>query len=121
MTDRELDHPEPICWQEELGAAITVADETGRIVAMNRRAAETFAAEGGRALLGSDVFACHPEPARSLLREMYAERRANHYTISKQGQRKIIHQMPVFEGGVFRGFVEISIPIPAELPHFDRG
>ncbi|MGV8040878.1 MAG: PAS domain-containing protein [Thermoanaerobaculaceae bacterium] len=121
MPDPSCDQTDPICWEEELGAAITVADATGRIVAMNRRAAETFAAEGGRALLGSDVFACHPEPARSLLREMYAERRANHYTISRQGQRKIIHQMPVFEGGEFRGFVEISIPIPAELPHFDRG
>lgn len=108
-------------WAEELGAAITVADETGRILAMNRRAAETFAADGGRALLGADVFACHPEPARSLLRELYAERRANHYTIRKQGQKKIIHQMPFFREGEFRGFVEISVPIPGEIPHFERG
>jgi hypothetical protein len=28
--------------------------------------------------------------------------------------------MPWFEGGTFGGFVEISIPIPDDLPHFDR-
>jgi len=113
--------PQPIDWQDAVDAAITVADAAGRIVAMNRRAAETFASEGGRALIGSDVFACHPEPARSLLRELYAARRANHYTIRKGGQRKIIHQMPVIEDGELRAFVEISIPIPDELPHHDRG
>lgn len=120
MPEPKSDPPPPPRWQDELGAAITVADETGRIVAINRRAAETLAAEGGRALLGSDVFACHPEPARALLREMYAEHRAHHYTINRQGQKKIIHQMPVFTDGEFRGFVEISIPIPDEIPHFDR-
>ena len=45
----------------------------------------------------------------------------NHYTIAKGGQRKIIHQLPWFDGGAFAGFVEISIPIPEALPHFDRG
>ena len=29
--------------------------------------------------------------------------------------------MPWFEGGVFAGFVEISVPIPDDLPHFERG
>ncbi len=44
----------------------------------------------------------------------------NHYTISKGGQKKIIHQIPWYREGAFAGFVEISIPIPDTLLHFDR-
>ncbi len=108
-------------WAEEAPLAITVTDERGTIVAMNARSRETFAADGGAALIGRSVFDCHPEPARSRLRELYETRRPNHYTISKGGRRKIIHQIPWTRDGRFAGFVEISIPIPDELPHFDRG
>jgi hypothetical protein len=51
---------------------------------------------------------------------MYKSQQANHYTISKKGQKKIIHQIPLFKTGEFQGYVEISIPIPDQLPHFDR-
>jgi transcriptional regulator with PAS, ATPase and Fis domain len=108
-------------WIEELQAAVTVTDAGGTILAMNRRSVESFAEDGGAALIGSDVFACHPEPSRSQLREMFTERRANHYTITKRGARRIIHQLPWFRDGAFAGFVEITVEIPEELPHFDRG
>ncbi|MFB3907394.1 MAG: PAS domain-containing protein [Candidatus Eisenbacteria bacterium] len=107
-------------WAEEIGAAITVTDAEGRILSMNERSRETFAADGGAALLGRSVFDCHPEPARTKTRAMYATRQANHYTIEKDGRRKIIHQLPWFRNGAFAGFVEISIPIPGALPHFVR-
>jgi hypothetical protein len=29
--------------------------------------------------------------------------------------------MPWYRDGVFAGVVELSVPIPDELPHFDRG
>ncbi len=108
-------------WIEELGAAVTVTDETGTIVAMNRRACETFAADGGAALIGKSVFDCHPERVRGKTRALYERRLPNHYTISKAGKRKIVHQMPWYRDGRFAGVVEISVPIPEELPHFDRG
>ena len=107
-------------WVEGLPVAVTVTDAEGRIVTMNARSRETFAADGGGALIGSSVFACHPEPAAAKTRELFAGARANHYTIRKNGQRKIIHQMPWFDGNRFAGFVEIAIPIPDDLPHFDR-
>lgn len=107
-------------WVEGLPVAITVTDAEGTIVAMNARSRESFADDGGGALIGSSVFACHPEPALTKTRELFAGQTPNHYTICKNGRRKIIHQMPWFEGGAFAGFVEISIPIPDELPHFDR-
>ena len=75
---------------------------------------------GGWQPVGRSVFDCHPEPARTKTRRLYETQQANHYTIRKNGQRKIIHQLPWFESGTFAGFVEISIPIPDDLPHFDR-
>lgn len=107
-------------WVLELPAAVTVTDSDGTILEMNSRAAETFAADGGRALLGLSVFDCHPPAARAKTETLFQERRANHYTIRKNGQKKIVHQIPWFAEGAFSGFVEISIPIPDELPHFDR-
>ncbi len=108
-------------WIEALPAAVTVTDADGTITAMNSRSRETFAADGGGALVGRSVLACHPEPARAKTEALYASRRPNHYTIARNGQRKIIHQLPWFRDGVFAGVVEISIPIPEDLPHFERG
>jgi len=108
-------------WADGLPAAITVTDAHGTIIAMNARAGETFAADGGAALVGRSVFECHPEPARSKLRALYAQPAPSHYTIRKRGARKIIHQIPWYAGGAFAGLVELSIPIPDEMPHFERG
>jgi transcriptional regulator with PAS, ATPase and Fis domain len=107
-------------WLREFPVAVTVTDAAGTIVEMNDRSAASFEAEGGAALIGSDVLDCHPEPSRTKTALLYESRLPNHYTIRKGSQRKIIHQIPWFENGAFAGFVEISIPIPDELPHFDR-
>ncbi len=108
-------------WVEELEASVTVASADGTITYLNRRALETFKEDGGASLIGKSLFDCHPEPARSRLREMYEVKKPNHYTISKKGLKKIIHQLPWFEAGSFAGFVEISFVIPEAMPHFDRG
>ncbi len=107
-------------WIEGLPVAITVTDAAGTIIAMNGRSRETFADDGGGKLIGTSVYECHPEPARTKLAELYRAQTPNHYTISKNGQRKIIHQIPWYEGGRYAGLVEISIPIPEQLPHFSR-
>ena len=107
-------------WLEELPVAITVTDASGTILAMNARSRESFKDEGGAALLGTSVFACHPEPARAKTVALFERRAPNHYTVRKDGRRKIIHQIPWYREGAFAGFVEISIPIPDELSHFER-
>jgi hypothetical protein len=107
-------------WVEGLPVAVTVTAADGTIVEMNARSRESFAKDGGAALLGQSVFDCHPEPARTKTVDLYARKAPNHYTIRKDGQKKVIHQLPWFDNGVFAGFVEISIPIPDDLPHFDR-
>jgi transcriptional regulator with PAS, ATPase and Fis domain len=121
MLRRMEREPNGIPWDEEAPVAITVIDAAGVILRMNARARETFAKDGGGALVGRSVLDCHPEPARTRLGALLAERRGSHYTISKRGQRKIIHQIPWYRDGQFAGLVEISVPIPDPLPHFDRG
>jgi len=108
------------CWAKEWPAAVTVCDENGIILEMNDRAAETFADSGGRKLVGTNVLDCHPEPARSKLKNLMAERRTNVYTIEKAGRKKLIYQAPWYEAGRFKGFVELSLEIPEDVPHFDR-
>jgi len=107
-------------WVKEFPAAVTVCDTEGRIIEMNRRSAEGFAADGGAGLVGTNVLDCHPEPSRSKLRKMMDERRANVYTIKKKGKKKLIYQSPWFKDGVYAGFVELSLEVPWDMPHFDR-
>jgi transcriptional regulator with PAS, ATPase and Fis domain len=107
-------------WLEEFPAAITVTGADGTILEMNARSRETFAKDGGGALVGRSVFDCHPEPARSKTRRLYEDRAPNHYTIRKDGRKKIVHQVPWYRDGVFAGIVELTFPIPDDLPHFDR-
>ncbi len=107
-------------WVKEFPVAVTVTDAQGLIVEMNNRSLKAFEEDGGAALLGTSVFDCHPEPARTKTLDLYDRQAPNHYTIRKKGQKKIIHQLPWFMNGAFAGFVEISIPIPDDLPHFDR-
>jgi hypothetical protein len=52
---------------------------------------------------------------------MLASGKANVYTIEKAGQRKLIYQSPWYERGEYRGFVELSLPVPETVPHFKRG
>ena len=107
-------------WVRGFPGAVTVCDREGVVLEMNDRAAEVFAADGGRALVGTNVLACHPEPARTKLAAMLAAGEANVYTIEKDGVKKLIYQAPWYEGGEYRGIVELSLPIPFEVPHFVR-
>lgn len=107
-------------WVRELGAAVTVCDQDGVIVEMNDRSAATFAREGGRALIGRSLLDCHPEPSRTKLLELLATRGTNAYTIEKDGVKKLIYQTPWYRDGEYQGLVELSLPIPFEMPHFVR-
>jgi PAS domain S-box-containing protein len=107
-------------WVEEFAAAVTVTDTEGIILEMNDRAAQAFAGDGGRALIGKNVLDCHPEPARAKLERMTEAQQAHVYTIEKNGKKKLIYQAPWHQDGRYSGFVEIEIEIPFDLPHFVR-
>ncbi len=107
-------------WIEGLPCALTVCNHEGIVLAMNRRAGETFAKDGGLDMIGKNILNCHPEPARSKLAGMLESGLPNVYTIEKEGVRKLIYQSPWFDNGVYAGFMELSLPLPADMPHFVR-
>ncbi|MGA8904876.1 MAG: PAS domain-containing protein [Candidatus Bathyarchaeia archaeon] len=107
-------------WVEEFPAAITVCDSAGIILEMNAKAVESFKDEGGRQLIGTNLFDCHPEPARAKLKELMEKKQANVYTTQKGGVRKLVCQTPWFKAGKFRGFVEITQVIPGDIPNIIR-
>ena len=107
-------------WIKEFPAAVTVCDEEGVILEMNDKAAKTFEKDGGRKLIGSNMLDCHPEPARAKTERLLAVREKNVYTIEKNGVKKLIYQSPWYRDGNYAGFVELSLEIPFELPHFIR-
>jgi hypothetical protein len=107
-------------WTKEFPGAITVCGADGRILAMNDRSEEAFAADGGAGLVGTNVLDCHPEPSRTKLEGLLRAGRTNVYTIEKGGRKKLIFQAPWYRGGDFAGIVELSLEIPFDMPHFVR-
>ena len=107
-------------WTKEFPGAVTVCDRHGVITEMNDRSAATFEADGGRALVGTNLLDCHPEPSRSLVADLLANPRVNAYTIEKRGVRKLIYQAPWYRDSAYQGLVELSLEIPESMPHFVR-
>lgn len=107
-------------WIKEFPAAITVCDKQGIIISMNDKSCKTFEKYGGRALIGSNVLECHPEPARTKLLEMLKSGNSRSYTIEKNGIKKLIHQSPWYKNSEYAGFVELSVELPYDIPHFIR-
>jgi len=119
-------------WVAEFPGAVTVTSADGTILYLNDRASAVFAKSGGReALVGERLEDCHQEASRgkiAALREANAGPMkagvgavTNAYTVTKGGIHKFIYQAPWYEEGHFAGLVELSMEIPAELPHFERG
>jgi transcriptional regulator with PAS, ATPase and Fis domain len=107
-------------WIKEFPGAITVCDPQGILLEMNDKAAKSFEKDGGRALLGKNMLDCHPDLARIKTEKLLAAHEKNVYTIEKNGVKKLIFQSPWFKNGKYAGFVELSLEIPFELPHFIR-
>ncbi|MPM48093.1 hypothetical protein SDC9_94815 [bioreactor metagenome] len=107
-------------WYEELPFAVTVSDLEGNIIYMNNRSATTFEKYGGKELVGKSLFGCHPEKAGNKIREMLQTHEVNAYTIEKEGLKKLIYQCPWYENGSVAGLIELSLVLPAKMPHFVR-
>ncbi len=106
---------------EDYPAAVTVCDDKGIIIAMNRCSIEQFRKQGGEKLIGSSLFDCHPESANTIIRKQLETQQPNIYiTESKSGSR-LIQQVPWYRDGIFAGLVETSGPIPADIPVKQRG
>lgn len=107
-------------WFKHFPGAITVTDENADIIEMNEASAEMFKKDGGFGLIGRSVMDCHPASAQTKIRRIYNEQKPNVYTIQKNGEKKMIYQAPYFANGILAGVVEICLPLPDEMPHFNR-
>jgi len=107
-------------WTKEFNGAITICDEKEIIIYMNDKAIKTFEKDGGEKLIGKNIFDCHPEPSKTTLKNLIAERKINCYTIEKNSIKKFIYQSPVYKDGKYSGFIEFSLEIPFNLPNFIR-
>ena len=112
-----MDLPE---WAKNFPGSITICDPQGVILAMNDKSAISYAKDGGLKLIGTNMLDCHPEPARSKVKEMLDKQILNVYSIEKHGVKKLIYQTPWVEDGHYRGFIELALEVPFEMPHFVR-
>ena len=99
-------------WLDEFPAVVTVCNLEGKIVYLNNKALKNFENDGGAALIGSDIFNCHPEPSRSKLRELMAKAGTNIYYTLKKGESHLIHQCPLYENGRYTWYAEFIFVIP---------
>ena len=105
------------CWAEDLGCAITVCDAEFKIIYMNRRSRDTFLRPDRPELIGHNLLDYHQPASIEIMKSMMEGDHTNCYTVEKAGVKKIIFQTPWHQEGKVAGLVEISIPLPAEVPH----
>ena len=98
--------------------AITVCDREGNILDMNQASANVNS--HGQKIVGNNLFGCHPERAAAILRDLLENHKTNVYTVEKNGIKKLIYQVPWYDNGEFGGLMEISLPIPYEMPNYVR-
>ena len=100
----------PYPWADGMDCAVTVCDTGGTILYMTAKARTTFARHGD--MVGKNLIDCHGE--------RLADGVTNVYTSEKIGVRKMIYQTAWRVDGVVGGLAEISMEIPAEMPHYIR-
>lgn len=106
-------------WAREMDCAITVCDANADIIYMNDSSRRINSPEAD--IIGHNLRQYHPPRAIEIIDRLLREGGYNAYTISKRGQRKMIYQAAWRRQGQIAGLVEISMVIPEELPHYDRG
>lgn len=116
--NRTQELPDIAGWMKEIGCAVTICDTEGVILYMNDKARATFASHGE--LVGTNLMGCHSERSRQMIRHMLETGVTNTYTVKKRGITKLIYQTPWRRDGRIAGMVEISIPLPSSMPHYDR-
>lgn len=119
MENKEYELPEEILdWMKEIKCAVTLCDTEGKVLYMNDLSHKTFAKHGD--MTGRNLMPCHSERSQAMIRQMLASGDTNAYTITKGGIKKLIFQTPWRRDGRIAGMAELSIPLPPDMPHYDR-
>jgi len=98
---------------EGLRAAVTIADENGRIIFLNDLAIEHYGDRGGEALLGTDLHDCHNPQSQAKIETLYARYRAGDLTPTRYheengaGPAESTVLIPLTVDGHFQGVAEL--------------
>lgn len=104
-----------------IDTAVTICDAELVLLYMNEKSRRSFSGENGAPPIGSNLANCHMPRSVEKMKAILASGQPNVYTISKNGIKKLIWQGTWEEDGQVAGLVEISIPLPDSMPHYDRG
>ena len=107
-------------WIEEFPGSIIVCDSAGLVLELNKKAVESHRADGGKKLIGTNLMNCHPEPARSKLKQLMKKHQINVYTVTKGHARQLVLQAPWYSRKKYRGFVQVSLKLPGKIPNHIR-
>ena len=107
-------------WYKVFPGAITITDKNGIVIEMNEKSKKLYEKDGGYAVLGQNVIACHPPGTREKVHRIYETQSLNIYSIMKDGKKRLVYQAPYFIEGEFSGIVELFLDLPDDMPHFDR-
>lgn len=100
-------------WIASYPHGVTVCDTEGIIIAMNGASCENFKKYGGKKLIGSSLFDCHPESANTIIRNQLDFQEANTYITEKAAKKRLISQTPWYHADkTFGGMVETIIDLP---------
>ncbi|MBE6229215.1 MAG: PAS sensor protein [Bacteroidales bacterium] len=116
-------------WAAKCGFAVTICDCNASVIYMNEKSKATFAKYGN--IIGSSLKGCHSPKSWEMIQKLLSTGSSNSYTITKNGINKLIHQTPWFteepakgillpDGRIVGGLVELSIELPADMPHYNR-
>ncbi|MBQ6268875.1 MAG: PAS domain-containing protein [Bacteroidetes bacterium] len=100
----------------EIDAAITICDLNFKIVYMNNKSKNTFQNKK----IGDDILACHNPHSIEIMNNIISTKKANVYSIDKNGIKKIIYQTPWLENNEVKGLIEFSFVVPVDMPNYKR-
>lgn len=100
--------------------AVTVCDIEGNIIYMNKKSADMFEDQGGYNLLGENLYNCHNENSKRIIKELIDNQKENIYSIEQNGKNRLIYQSPYYENNKMKGLIELVIELPDNLPHYIR-
>ena len=98
-------------WAYTFPAEIIVCDDEGIILEMNETAIRQYRKEGGAAMIGSNVFDHHPEPARKQAQEMSTNQKYTQYTTEKNGLKRLVCIAPWYQNKQYAGFTLLTLDL----------
>ena len=86
---------------------------------MNDKAKATFSKHGD--LVGKNLMGWHSDRSKEIIKHLLETGGSNAYTIEMEGLHKVSYQTAWKQDGKVAGLVEISMVVPADMPHYVRG